>query len=950
MSPSGVYLQLKVQIDDVFPAIHGGGDSECRRRRMAEITHRRQRTHGSTLPGELSQIISILTRHEAYEGPSLPANDESPVDSKRTPYNIRAEIRKQKIRVVAVCFVMLWTHGHSNTRAHSRLQLQSPYKGDGNKYYPVTCDSEKEGVNWIFMIDALDNALLTFKGTGMETRIHKRINGIRRAEGGDTGGLSSDSDPDAVPNLSGPSAHRSNERTSTIDGHEADDDINIRSGKNERQTIVDPHVGELELKEPNERKGDHEKATRMSSEAKATSVMRLPVDLRNLPTSDAQPSALPLGSPRPQDGLRRRTTAQTLQTASEMSYTLSQPLTLSQVLEHMSPVRLAFFDKLNAELSKVECFFNEREAEARVRSSQLRGQLDELKDHRRLFHNAHPDVQPPVSLYLRPFPTSNAPKRISRVLHFSSEPTHTDAKAPVQGHDGDPTSQSHERRLADGAKLDPDEYLHARKQLKRAVSEHYHALEVLNNYRRRQILNITGFRKAVKKFEKILVQDSFMKEKVDMCAFASDETVQRLLKEMEDQFTARFGGNFVMTYFVNVPHKLCIAKGDRKRALVRLRNISSHKTHHFSTFRTGIALGLAFPAVIDGITQALQPHTRAAIPSWGSLLYIYAVLLVPTLLAFLVGTNLLIWNASRINYVFIFGTHLGTSLPCQHLDIRTRLDHREYFEVDNFIPSIALATLCWAFWLSFTRSGEPTIQPWTWPIVWLLLVLVLMTNPLPVMSRESRWWFLRKVARLLFSGLYRVETSGWGAYSPSQRWAAGWPLTSCAMSGTNSALWHSRSATSTLSRVHTLEDSGPMTIQSMTAAIPPFGGGKYLIGIVYYFSYYIWRHNGLRQFYYLAIITNVLLRFIWIIYIPTRGPSAALRTWIAALFEVLRRCQWNVYRLENEHLGNMDQYRITREVPLPYSFDELHHETDAGDEDDDAPKRERVRSSKSKEG
>ena len=36
-------------------------------------------------------------------------------------------------------------------------------------------------------------------------------------------------------------------------------------------------------------------------------------------------------------------------------------------------------------------------------------------------------------------------------------------------------------------------------------------------------------------------------------------------------------------------------------------------------------------------------------------------------------------------------------------------------------------------------------------------------------------------------------------------------------------------------------------------------------------------------------------------------------------------------RLENEHLGNMDQYRVTREVPLPYRFDETAHE-----EDDDA--------------
>ena len=26
-------------------------------------------------------------------------------------------------------------------------------------------------------------------------------------------------------------------------------------------------------------------------------------------------------------------------------------------------------------------------------------------------------------------------------------------------------------------------------------------------------------------------------------------------------------------------------------------------------------------------------------------------------------------------------------------------------------------------------------------------------------------------------------------------------------------------------------------------------------------------------------------------------------------------------RLETEHIGNMDQYRINREMPLPYAFD-----------------------------
>lgn len=39
-------------------------------------------------------------------------------------------------------------------------------------------------------------------------------------------------------------------------------------------------------------------------------------------------------------------------------------------------------------------------------------------------------------------------------------------------------------------------------------------------------------------------------------------------------------------------------------------------------------------------------------------------------------------------------------------------------------------------------------------------------------------------------------------------------------------------------------------------------------------------------------------------------------------------------RLENEHLGNMDQYRVTREVPLPYPLD-ISHEDDHEDADDE---------------
>lgn len=40
--------------------------------------------------------------------------------------------------------------------------------------------------------------------------------------------------------------------------------------------------------------------------------------------------------------------------------------------------------------------------------------------------------------------------------------------------------------------------------------------------------------------------------------------------------------------------------------------------------------------------------------------------------------------------------------------------------------------------------------------------------------------------------------------------------------------------------------------------------------------------------------------------------------------------------MENEHIGNTDQYRVTREVPLPYSFESADDgDDDDGDEEDE---------------
>jgi len=157
--------------------------------------------------------------------------------------------------------------------------------------------------------------------------------------------------------------------------------------------------------------------------------------------------------------------------------------------------------------------------------------------------------------------------------------------------------------------------------------------------------------------------------------------------------------------------------------------------------------------------------------------------------------------------------------------------------------------------------------------------------------------------------------------------------------------------------------------------------GKYSSSVLYYALYYYWRHKGsprghsfvayvffgcvmsiystawdilmdwslfqrgarhpfLRKeliytshiwAYYFAIISNTILRFGWIIYLPIPGPGPNTRGGFLAIAEAIRRFQWNFFRLENEHLGNADQYRVTRDIPLPYS---VELSDDGGDEDD----------------
>jgi hypothetical protein len=88
-------------------------------------------------------------------------------------------------------------------------------------------------------------------------------------------------------------------------------------------------------------------------------------------------------------------------------------------------------------------------------------------------------------------------------------------------------------------------------------------------------------------------------------------------------------------------------------------------------------------------------------------------------------------------------------------------------------------------------------------------------------------------------------------------------------------------------------------------------------------------HPGLRdvlmvkepRLYYFAMGLNALLRLTWIASLvrwpnPGAGHDLVLPS-VLALVEVLRRCFWNYFRIENEQVANTGQFRAVAAVPLP---------------------------------
>ncbi|KAK9710847.1 Xenotropic and polytropic retrovirus receptor 1 [Basidiobolus ranarum] len=76
--------------------------------------------------------------------------------------------------------------------------------------------------------------------------------------------------------------------------------------------------------------------------------------------------------------------------------------------------------------------------------------------------------------------------------------------------------------------------------------------------------------------------------------------------------------------------------------------------------------------------------------------------------------------------------------------------------------------------------------------------------------------------------------------------------------------------------------------------------------------------------YYFAIVSNLFLRFSWVVTasksVMGTGWDPRLIAFFLGLGEVYRRFQWNFFRMENEHINNVGQFRAIKEIPLPFAI------------------------------
>ncbi|XP_058030867.1 solute carrier family 53 member 1 isoform X2 [Ahaetulla prasina] len=506
-----------------------------------------------------------------------------------------------------------------------------------------------------------------------------------------------------------------------------------------------------------------------------------------------------------------------------------------------------FFQTCEKELAKINTFYSEKLAEAQRRFATLQNELQSTLD-------AQKETSGLTTLRQRKKP----------VFHLSHE------------------ERVQHRNIKD---------------LKLAFSEFYLSLILLQNY---QNLNFTGFRKILKKHDKILETPrgaDWRVAHVEVAPFYTCKKITQLISETETVVTNE------------------LEDGDRQKAMKRLRVPplgAAQPAPAWTTFRVGLFCGIF---IVLNITLILSGVFKMEGSNVWPLIRIYrgGFLLIEFL--FLLGINTYGWRQAGVNHVLIF-----------ELNPRSNLSHQHLFEIAGFLGML------WCLSLLACIYGDSTGFPMQAnPLILYGFMLLFLINPTKTFYYKSRFWLLKLLFRVFTAPFHKVGFADfWLADQLNSLAVILMDLEYMICFYSFELQWKVKDAL--------LED--PVQKHNDYQVF-------FYLWIVFYFisSCYtlIWdlkmdwglfdknagENTFLREeivypqkaYYYCAIVEDVILRFAWTIQIslttmeihPFAGDIIAT---VFAPLEVFRRFVWNFFRLENEHLNNCGEFRAVRDISV----------------------------------
>uniref|UniRef100_A0A8C6EBT0 Solute carrier family 53 member 1 n=1 Tax=Moschus moschiferus TaxID=68415 RepID=A0A8C6EBT0_MOSMO len=438
------------------------------------------------------------------------------------------------------------------------------------------------------------------------------------------------------------------------------------------------------------------------------------------------------------------------------------------------------------------------------------------------------------------------------------------------------------------------------KDLKLAFSEFYLSLILLQNY---QNLNFTGFRKILKKHDKILETSrgaDWRVAHVEVAPFYTCKKINQLISETEAVVTNE------------------LEDGDRQKAMKRLRVPplgAAQPAPAWTTFRVGLFCGIFIVLNVTLVLAAIfKLETGRNI--W-PLIRIYrgGFLLIEFL--FLLGINTYGWRQAGVNHVLIF-----------ELNPRSNLSHQHLFEIAGFLGILWCLSLLACFFAPIS-----VIPTYVYPLALYGFMVFFLINPTKTFYYKSRFWLLKLLFRVFTAPFHKVGFADfWLAdqlnslsvilmdleymicfYSFELKWEESegllpkdseeqrhsdtmvffylW-IVFCIISSCYTLIWDLKMDWGLFDK-----NAGENTFLREEIVYPQ------------------------KAYYYSAIIEDVILRFAWTIQISITSMTSLPHSGdiIATVFaplEVFRRFVWNFFRLENEHLNNCGEFRAVRDISV----------------------------------